>query len=1274
VAAILAALLVGTSTLAYAQAGTAGLSGTVKDAQGGVVPGATVTVTHNATGAARAGVSNERGVFSFPALAPGAYTVKVELSGFRTAVHESVLLSVDSTTQLDSVLATGAVTETVTVREATPIINRTDAAVGHTMSKETIERLPVEGQNVVHLLSLQPGAVFIPTQNANSQDPRLGAVSGSRADQQSVTLDGIDVNDPQLQTAFTSAVRMTQEALQEFKVSTSNFGAEIGRTSGPQVSLVTRSGTNNYDGSGYWFGRRTATSSNEYFLKLAQLRAGQESKAPKLDKDIFGGSVGGPIRRNKIFFFGNYEGFKENSETPVVRAVPSDSFRDGVIMYRCAVAAACPGGSVQGFTSTHAVQSGWFGLSPQQIAALDPLGIGPSTAAAQYFRQYPSPNDPGQDGANIMNHRFAAPIKNDFQTFIGKVDYRISDGHSLFGRLNLQDDTINAAPQFPGQDPATQTLQTNSGYAFGYDAALSSSLVNSFRYGMTRIDTDVKGLQTGNTITFRFIAPFEAQTTSAVRATPTHNIVNDLSYLRGAHTLKAGTNMRWTRIPSTRDNNSWLNATVNPSWVAGVGTTYLPGGANCPAAICTQVPAVASNFVAGFADAWLNSLAVLSQANLAANYDRAGNPLPVGQAVSREYASDEYEFYLQDSWRIRPNLTINAGVRYSLYSPPYEVNGVQVAPTVSMGEWFERRAAGMATGVPSNQDPEVSFDLAGPKNGRKGFYDWDKNNFAPRFAVAWSPTAEGGFLGWLTGRDRLVVRGGYSKVFDRVGQGLALQFDQFNSFGLSTALSSPFGLAYETNPAVRFRDINTMPPTMPVAPAGGYPQTPPFEAGVITGTIDDTLVTPSAHTVNFIVGRELPGDFAIEAGYVGRFGRDLLTRRDLAMPLNLVDTRSGVDYFTAAQQVIRATQAAGIPAGAALDAYRVISNIAYWENLFPGAANATLSATQAIARSFNRNAPDYITTLWAADQFCSPACSIYGPFAYFNPQYDSLAATSSLGRSNYNSMILTLRKRYTSGVQFDINYTLSESKDTGSQVERGASFSNFSNGGNTGFLVNSFDPDANYGISDFDVTHQLNANWIVDLPFGQGRRFGGGASGFVNALVGDWSFAGLARWTSGFPFNVANCRSCWATNWNVQGNAALVTPGRLPETQTTRNAVDGFPSAFADAEDALTYFRFLMPGEVGARNQLRGDGFFTIDTSLSKGFGLPWGHRLRFRWDVFNVTNTPKFNVGGPIQAGAPLAVTMLPDRTGFGRYNSTLAACDGQAGRCMQFAFKYEF
>lgn len=1266
VAAMLIIAFFSASPLVYAQAGTAALAGTVTDPQGGVVPGATVTLTLPTTGAVRNSTSNQQGGFIFPGLPPGTYSLRVELSGFRPVVHDKVELRVDSTTQLDIKLAVGGLTDTVTVSEATPIMNTTDASVGGTLSRETIERLPVEGRNIVHLLSLQPGAVFIPTSNANTVDPRYGAVAGSRADQQNVTLDGIDVNDPQLQAAYTSAVRMTQDALQEFKVSTTNYGAEAGRSSGAQVSLVTRSGTNQYNGSGYWFLRRTQTSANEYFTKLAQVLSDQPSVAPKLDKDIVGAAFGGPVRRNKLFFFGNFEKFKENSESPVVRSVPSASFRDGVIMYRCQVAGSCPGGSVQGFSASHAVQPGWFGLSPTQVASLDPLGIGPSRAAAQHFSQYPLPNEPGLDGANIMDYRFSAPITNDFNTFIGRVDYRISDNQSLFGRFNMQDDTINSAPQFPGQTPRSQGLQNNLGFAMGYDRAIGSSLANSFRYGMTRIDSSTKGLLNSNAVSFRFISDFNALTSSSARETPTHNIVNDLSWLRGTHTLKVGTNLRWTRIPSTRDSGSWLSTVINPSWVSGVGQTFRPGGPNCTTPGCTLYPAVASTFRAGFADAWLNSLAVLSQANLRANYDKQGNLLAVGNPVSREYASNEYEFYLQDSWRVRSNLTVTAGLRYGLYSPPYEVNGLQVAPTISMGQWFNDRVANMQKGIPSNQSPTITFDLAGPENGRQGFYETDKNNFAPRFSAAWTPHATTGILGWLTGGDKMVVRAGYSKVFDRIGQGLALNFDQNLSFGMSTSLSSPFGLAYEQDPAARFVNISTMPPTMPAAPAGGFPQTPPIGAGVITGSIDDTIVTPSAHMANFIVGRELPGNFAIEGGYVGRFGRDLLVRRDLAMPLNLTDSKSGMDYFTAAQQVIKVVQAAGIAPGSALSAYGAIGSIPYWENLFPDAASATATATQAIARRFNNDGPDYITSIWLMDQLCIPACSIFGEFAYFAEQYDSLAGISSIGRSNYHSMIVTLRKRYSRGLQFDLNYTLSESKDTGSQVERGSAFGNFGNGGYTGFLLNSFEPDLHYSTSDFDVRHQVNFNWIYDLPFGRGRKFGRSVGGFLNQFIGDWSIAGLTRWTSGFPFNVQNCRSCWPTNWNLQGNASLVTLGGLPETGLTKNAVDNRPSPFVNPEDALKFFRFSLPGEVGLRNGLRGDGYFTLDTSLSKAWALGIAdHKLRFRWDVFNATNTAKFDVG---------QVTMLPDRSGFGRYNGTLAACDGQAGRCMQFALRYEF
>jgi hypothetical protein len=1268
VAAAFAAVLVLAAGWAGAQSGTASIDGRVTDAQGAVLPGASVTIVNTATAASRSTVTNQSGLYQFSALPPGQYDLSIAMSGFQTARYTKLELRVDTPARRDAQLAVG-MTEAVTVEGETPLINTSDASLGNTITEQSIQALPVEARNVVHLLSLQPGAVFIPTTNPNTSDPRYGAVSGARADQQNVTLDGIDVNDPQLQTAYTSAVRMTQDALQEFRVSTSNYGASMGRSSGPQVSLVTKSGSNQFNGSLYWYGRRTATSSNEYFLKLAQQQTDPNlNEPPKLNKNIFGGSLGGPIKKNRVFFFVNLEALSSEGEQPIVRSVPSNSFRDGILQYRCAQPSQCPATTVRGFNNTHNIEAGWYGLTPAQIAAIDPLGIGPSQAASQYFRQFPSPNEPGQDGHNIMNFRFAAPLTNDFMTPLARIDAKLDEAgkHSVFLRINAQDDEINNAPQYPGQTAATAQQFKNLGFAAGWDATLSGTLVNSFRLGMTQIDSDTRGKLNSNYVTFRFIDNFEAITGTTTRETPTQNLVEELTWLKNAHTWKFGTNLRRTRIPSTRNSGSYLSATVNPSWVAGVGRRYAPGNAAfCTSPGCNAVPAVAGigatasgvpSFAAGYGDSWLNIIGVLSQATMRANYLKDGSAQPAGDPVAREYATNEYDFYVQDSWRIKPNLTVTAGVRYGLASPPYEVNGLQVAPTISMGEWFNQRAENMKRGIPSNQSPRIQFDLAGPENGgKKGFYEWDKNNFAPRFAVVWSPGGDNR----LTGNGSLVVRAGYAKVFDRIGQGLAANFDQGFAYGMSTSISSPFGGAYETNPGARFVNISTMPPTMPATPAGGFPQTPPVRAGIITTSIDDTIKTPYSHMLNFVLGRELGKNFSIEAGYVGRFGRDLLVRRDIAMPLNLTDPRSGTDYFTSVQQMIRAAESRGITGGSPASAYQGLPAIPYWENLWPAAAGGGLTATQAMTRAFMQNAPDYITALYDADEACSPACSIFGPFAYFADQYDSLAAVSSIGRSSYNALQATLRKRFSNGYQFDINYTLGFSEDNGSQVERGGAFGNFGNGGYTGFLLNSFDPDAHWGRSDFDVRHQINFNGLWELPFAKN------SSGLLKQVAADWQLAGLVRWTSGFPFNVQNCRSCWVTNWNLQGNAELVTPGVLPALGTTKDAVDHRPSPFTNPSEAIKAFRLALPGEVGLRNELVGDGYFSIDASLSKAWRIIKDHRLRVRFDVFNLTNTAKFDVG---------QVTMTPDRTPFGLYNGTLATCDAQAGRCAQFALRYEF
>ena len=280
-ALVVVAFLLTLPSATRAQSGTASLIGEVTDAQKSVLPGATITLVNPQTGFSQTTVADERGTYRFVALQPGRYRVTAELSGFRQSVADNVALPVDITTRQNFVLEIGALTESVEVTAVSSVVNTTDASLGNPISTEQIRNLPIEAGNVVQLLSLQPGAVFIPTTNPSTVDPRFGAVAGARADQQNVTLDGVDVNDVQNQTAFTSAVRMTQESLQEFRVSTSNYSADAGRSSGPQVSLVTRSGTNQFDGSGYWTFRRTGTSSNEYFLSFSQLSSGKPSEAPQ---------------------------------------------------------------------------------------------------------------------------------------------------------------------------------------------------------------------------------------------------------------------------------------------------------------------------------------------------------------------------------------------------------------------------------------------------------------------------------------------------------------------------------------------------------------------------------------------------------------------------------------------------------------------------------------------------------------------------------------------------------------------------------------------------------------------------------------------------------------------------------------------------------------------------------------------------------------------------------------------------------------------------------
>lgn len=451
---LLAILMIACFTPALFGQAFSSLAGTVTDPTGAVIPGVAITIVNTQTGLQRETTSNAEGRYSFPQVLPGAYQLTAKSPGFADVVIKDIQLLVNSPVTLNVVFEKlGGVTETVQV-EATAIqINTTDATLGNAVGTQTILELPFYARNVVNLLMLQPGV---------TQD---GQVAGGKSDQANVTLDGVDVNDQVNRSAFTSVLRVTLDSVQEFRTTTTNANADQGRGSGAEVSMVTKSGTNEFHGSLYEYNRNDKFAANNFFSN----RSGVERPALKIN--VFGGSIGGPIVKNKAFFFVNFEGRRDASASVQTRTVPTDNMRQGVVTYH---------------DKTGALRT----IGPDDIKTYaDPAGIGVNPAVLKVFNEYPRGNMPGTgDGMNTISFRFNAPRHDKQDTYIARFDYTIDGAakHQLFLRGNLQNDHAGGVPQFPGQPPRSETLANNKGIAAGYTWIARPNMVNTFRYGLTR--------------------------------------------------------------------------------------------------------------------------------------------------------------------------------------------------------------------------------------------------------------------------------------------------------------------------------------------------------------------------------------------------------------------------------------------------------------------------------------------------------------------------------------------------------------------------------------------------------------------------------------------------------------------------------------------------------------------------------------------------------------------------------------------------------------------
>ena len=1219
--------LIGLSAgISFSQSFTS-LNGRVTDPSGAAVAGAVVDTHNLETAAKRSVLSDASGLYSFGQLTPGKYKLTATAPGFAVVTMDNLTLEVNTPATVPLKLTVGAVSETVSVVSEAAQVNTVDASLGNAVTTDAIIQLPFEARNPASLLALQPGVTYFgqgatygrPTGGTIGTADRLnGSVNGSKPDQNNITLDGVDVNDQNTRSAFQSVLRVTLDSVQEFRTTTQNATAEQGRGSGAQIALVTKSGTNTLHGSLYEYHRNTITSANSFFNN----RSGVERQ--KLIRNTFGASVGGPVKQNRLFYFLNYEGRRDASDGTATRIVPTASFRQGIVKYL----------NNSGGVST---------LTAAQLKQIDPAGLGVNPAVLQVLNQYPLPNDDTQgDGFNTSGYRFKASQPVRLATYIAKVDYAVDKNsrNMVFWRGNLQNDNLGGLPQFPGQAPSSVTLDNSKGYAAGWTSVISPRLVSTVRYGYTRSGHENTGIQNSPYVSFRGLSTLNSTTTGVTRIIPVHQFSDDLSWSKGSHDVKFGGIVRLISNNSTNYATSYPNGSVTYSYLAGTGASLKPAD-------------LSSSFSTSYRVAAVDLLGPVSFGDVTYNYKLDGSVLPFGAPVQRKYVGNEYELYVSDSWRVAKSFTVTYGLRYSLAPAIHEANGYQVSPNVDLGDWFALRGNLANAGKSQALAGPVGFVLASSAQG-KPLYDTPKKNFSPRLALAYSPQASSGLAKTLFGdAGKTSIRAGFGMFYDLFGMSLMRNFDS-NAPGLSTEFQSPASASLATTP--RFTGYSSLPAgLLPTAPKGGFPYYAPSDTDhgfAISNSIDQHLKQPYTMNLNFSIGREFSHGFFVQGSYVGRLSRRSLVVTDLAQPTNLKDPKSGITYWQAVNDLARAARA-GVPTSQ-------IKTNAFWENLFPGYAGGGLTATQGIYDSEFSSYPTDITSgLLDIDELCDgSSCSTLGANSMFNAQYASLFAYRSIGKGYYHAMQWTVRKKFSNGLLFDFNYTLAKSIDLTSNSE-----SDFNNS-SYGILLNPYNTALNKGVSDFDVRHSVSGFAVYQLPVGKGQKLFGGANKVVNGIIGGWQVSGLYNITSGLPRSVNNSGS-WPTNWNYSGFATQI--GVVPSPATTRNApgIDGSagPNIFANPTPARAAYDYSYAGEAGQRNGIRGDGFFTIDMTLSKRFVMPYKdtHSMQFRWEVFNVPNAVRFDVN---------SASLDVGNTGtFGKYTSLLTQ-----PRVMQFGLRYEF
>jgi hypothetical protein len=1188
--------------------GTRGsLTGLVKDPTGAAILDAAVTAKNNATAEEFRGETDSQGAFVFPSLPVGLYTVAVEAKGFKRAELPEVLIEVSTSARVTIDLEIGNVTEEVTVTgEAQAVVNTVSPVLNNVVNTRQVTDLPLPGRNPLDLARLQAG-IAVP-----GNDIRNATVAGLRGTATNITHDGVNVMDNVVKVdSFFAISAPTVEAVSEFSVSVGTTGSDAGRGVA-QVRIVTPSGSNELHGSVFLFHRNDNLHANSFANNANNLPKNVELQ------NRFGYSAGGPVYipkvydgRNKTFWFTSYQGFREPFTATASRTVLTEQARRGLFRY------VDRDGNLQTINLI-----GGIGDANARARALNPL-------TAAIVNSTPLPNDTQGligDGLNTGGFRFQVPGKDSNDRWSVRVDQQLFNrwgSHKLEYVLHRatflsSPDFLNGGePVFPGGVFSLQS-STRWNTSAAIHSTFGATATNEVRYGHQRAPVGFLRSAPPDMPFFinaiSFTDPDERNLSNG-RNTTVYHFQDNFAWVRRAHTFRMGAEAQSITFHNFTTDGTHptvnLNSnTANPTGILNADFPRLPAG-------------TAGTNIAGRARSiYVDLVGLLGSAQQTFFVTDPQRGFTPGAPFSRPIRQRDVSLYFQDQWRVKRNLTLNYGLRWEYLAVPEVLNGLALLPANGVEGLFGISGFGNVfnPGVLRGTSPTL-LDFAGGDTGRP-IYNDDWNNFAPFIGFAYAPKFRSGPLSWIFGSEdgKSSIRGGFSISYLRDGLSVFSGVMGSNpGLTLTPAVTNPVGTLTEAGLPV------PVPPfRVPLSDLDNFR----LNSGNGIWTFDPNLRTPYVQQWSFGIEREIARGTAIEARYVGNHGVKLWRGFDFN-EVNIFEN-GFLDEFLKAQRNLEinggTSFAPGRPGTFALPTMAA---------LFQGLPNNVgFQSTGFINALLLNNVGGMASTLANSTTYANTRTRLAPNFFRVNPNAAFARVLSNLSFSNYHSLQLELRRRFSRGVFLQANYTFSKAL-----TDSEGSTSN----------LESFRTLRNFAIdrhrAGFDQTHRFISNFIYEIPVGPGRSFLNSGPGVVRKMLEGWQIGGIVNWQSGQPISVTSGRSTFnnlnpglnpanLVGMSVEDFRKNVGVFKTPEgvfyinpllLNIARNP-DG--SRTITVKDGL--FEPPAPGAFGTfpRNFLNSANYYRTDFSVMKRTRYSERGYIEFRAEFFNLTNHTNFFPG----------------------------------------------